>query len=100
MSQKRYGLVHVALAWHSDSNERWYIVSDEATSAQTFVEYGLRFDIKEGFLDSKSNGFQQEQSQIRSAQMLCRLCLLLAIATLYLTSVGTEVVSNGHRRSC
>lgn len=98
VSRKRYGLVHVALAWHSGSNERWYVVSDEVTSAQTFVEYGLRFDIEEGFLDSKSNGFQLEQSQIRSAEMLARLCLILAIAMLYLTSVGTEVVSNGHRR--
>lgn len=63
VSRKRYGLVHLALAWHSESNQRWYVVSDEPTDAHTFVEYGWRFDIEEGFLDSKSNGFQLEQSQ-------------------------------------
>lgn len=29
---------------------------------------------------------------------MSRLCLVLAIATLYLSAVGTEVVESGHRR--
>jgi len=61
-------------------------------------EYGLRFDIEENFLDDKSNGFQLESSLIRSAQALERLCLVLAITTLYLVSVGTSVVKQGKRR--
>ena len=62
------------------------------------MEYGLRFDIEESFLDDKSNGFQLESSRIRSAAMLSRLCLVLAVATLYLTNVGTAVVDQGERR--
>lgn len=66
--------------------------------AQTFREYGLRFDIEESFLDDKSNGFQLESSLIRSTTALSRLCLVLAIATLYLTAQGTQVVESGKRR--
>ncbi|NEQ23030.1 MAG: transposase [Microcoleus sp. SIO2G3] len=99
VSRKRDGRVHLALAWHSDSNPRWYVVSDEPTDAQSFAEYGWRFDIEEGFLDRKSNGFQLEQSQLRSTPMLTRLCWVVAVAALYLTSLKTEVVSSGQRRS-
>jgi hypothetical protein len=49
-------------------------------------------------LDDKSNGFQLESSLIRSAQALTRLCLVLAMTTLYLVSQGTEVVKQGKRR--
>ncbi len=65
---------------------------------KTFEEYGLRFDIEENFLDDKSHGFQLESSLIRSAKALERLCLVLAIATRYLVSQGTEVVKHGKRR--
>lgn len=65
---------------------------------QTFEEYRLRFDIEENFLDDKSHGFQLESSLIRSAKALERLCLVLALTTLYLVSQGTEVVKQGQRR--
>ncbi|HUM36375.1 MAG TPA: hypothetical protein PLQ85_05840 [Anaerolineae bacterium] len=41
---------------------------------------------------------QLEASLIRSAQALTRLCLVLAVATLYLVAQGTEVVAHGKRR--
>jgi hypothetical protein len=65
---------------------------------QTFEEYRLRFDIEANFLDDKSNGFQLESSLIRSAKALERLCLVLALTTLYLVSQGTEVMKHGPRR--
>jgi hypothetical protein len=90
--------VHVALGIYRENQERWLVVSDQPTSAQTFIEYGWRFDIEEGFLDDKSNGFQLESSRIRSATILSRLCLVLAIATLYLSAVGTEIAEYEDRR--
>ena len=74
------------------------VISDEPTRLETFGEYGLRFDIEENFLDDKSNGFQLEASCIRSAPALERLCLVLAVATLYLVSQGTHIVETGQRR--
>ena len=93
-----YGLVNLALARDPVSNELWYIISDEPTSLQTFREYGERFGIEEEFLDEKSNGFQLEKSLIRSPIALSRLCLVIAITTLFLTVQGQEVVKTGKRR--
>ena len=61
---------HLALAYEATSSEYWYILSSEATTLQTFREYGLRFDIEENFLDDKSNGFDLEAFKLRSAPVL------------------------------
>src|SRR5712691_604301 len=98
MTDKHCGPVHLAVARPRGSEEYWYVISDEAAELRTFEEYGLRFDIEENFLDDKSNGFQLEDSLIRSAAALARLCFVLAITTLYLVSVGTSVVQQGKRR--
>ena len=92
------GPVSLALARHTSNGEYWYVVSDEPTSVLTFVEYGWRFDIEETFLDDKSNGFQLENSLVRDADALTRLCLVLALTTLYLVAQGTQVVQTNKRR--
>ena len=94
----KYGPVCLSLAHHSDNGELWYVASDEHTDMNTFLEYGMRFDIEENFLDDKSNGFQLENSLIRSSDALSRLCFILSMATLYLVSQGTQVVSDKKRR--
>jgi hypothetical protein len=98
LTKQEYGPVHLALGRPLDSKEYWFVVSDERTAAQTFEEYGRRFDIEENFLDDKSNGFQLESSLLRSANALERLCGVLAITTLYLVAQGTAVVTQGKRR--
>jgi hypothetical protein len=57
----------------------------------------LRFDLEENFLDDKSAGFQLESGEIRDADALARLGLVLATTTLYLVSTGTAVVTLGLR---
>jgi hypothetical protein len=98
ITAQRFGPVHLALARPRSGTECWFVISDEPTDLETFDEYGLRFDIEENFLDDKSNGFQLESSLLRSADVLSRLCFVLAITTLYLVSQGTEVVKQGRRR--
>lgn len=90
--------VNLALGHHSHSQEMWYIATDGPADVLTFKEYGLRFDIEENFLDDKSNGFNVEKSEIRCAEALSRLFFVLASATLYLSSNGTQVVKSGERR--
>ncbi len=97
ITDKRFGPVHLAVA-QPVGDDTWYVISDEPAELKTLQEYGLRFDIEENFLDDKSNGFQLESSLIRSAQALERLCFVLAITTLYLVSLGTDVVKQGKRR--
>lgn len=98
ITDARFGPVHLAMAHVRETGERWYVLSDQPTSLQTFDEYGLRFDIEENFLDDKSNGFQLESSLVRSAQALTRLCLVLAVATLFLVCQGVEVQRTAKRR--
>jgi hypothetical protein len=98
ITHEQFDKVHLAIGRTLQSKERWVVISDEPTGLETFKEYGLRFDIEENFLDDKSNGFQLESSLIRSAQALERLCFVLAVATLYLVSEGTQVVAEKKRR--
>jgi DDE family transposase len=98
ITAEHFGPVSLALARHSRNGECWYVVSDAPTSVQTFVEYGWRFDIEENFLDDKSNGFQLESSLLRTAAAVERLCLVLAVTTLYLVAQGTHVVAPHKRR--
>lgn len=98
ISAERFGPVHLALGNLKGCQEEWLVASDQPTTLTTFDEYGLRFDIEENFLDDKSNGFQLESSLIRHADALGRLCFVLALTTLYLVSVGTEIVQQEKRR--
>ena len=97
---KTHALAHLHLALARDplSRQVWMVVSDQPTSLQTFREYGERFQIEEELLDEKSNGFQLERSELRSAPALSRLCLVMAVATLLLTVQGQQVVAAGKRR--
>lgn len=90
--------LHLALARDPLSRQVWMVVSDQPTTLQTFREYAERFQIEEELLDEKSNGFQLERSEIRSAPALSRLCLVMAVATLLLTLQGQQVVTDGKRR--
>ena len=98
ITAEQFGPVSLALARHTSNGEYGYVLSDEPTSVHTFVEYGWRFDIEENFLDDKSNGFQLASSLVRDAEALTRLCLVLAVATLYLVAQGTQVVAQHKRR--
>ena len=93
-----FGPVHVAFGRNNVNGEFWAIVSDEPTALQTFEEYGLRFDIEENFLDDQSNGWNVQTSELRSVCALSRLWFILAVATLYVTAQGVEVVNSGKRR--
>jgi hypothetical protein len=100
LTDQRYGPLHLALAYvqTKEGFEQWAILSDEPVGLDTFDEYGLRFDLEEGFLDFKSAGFQLESSQLEDSDSLSRLLLIIATATLYLVSTGTAVVAMGKRR--
>lgn len=100
ITQRHFGPVHLVLAHvkTQKGHEQWMLVSDRPTALDTLDEYALRFDIEENFLDDKSAGFQLESSQLRDADALSRLCLVLAVATLYLVSTGTAIVALQRRR--
>ena len=96
--EARYGPVNLVVGRNNINGEFWAVVSDEATTLQTFAEYGLRFEIEESFLDDQSNVWNIQRSEIRSVCALSRLWFVLALATLYLTAQGVTVVDTGQRR--
>jgi hypothetical protein len=90
--------LYLAFAHDKLSHEDWVIVSDEATSLQTFAQYRLRFQVEESFLDLKSNGFNLEASRLRDQFALHQLCGVIALTMLFLVLQGTHVVTSGARR--
>ena len=90
--------MHVILGRNNINGEFWTVVSDQPTTPETFAEYALRFDIEEGFLDDQSSGWNLQRSEIRAVTDLSRLWFILAVATLYVTAQGVEVVRAGRRR--
>jgi hypothetical protein len=98
LTDSYHGKVHLAFARHTGKTETWLIASNEPTDRETFREYGLRFDIEEGFKDDKSGVFNLESLKIRDAEALTRFYTVIALAKLFLISQGVDVVAKGLRR--
>ena len=75
------------------------VVSDEPTNGETLGEYGLRFDIERCASSMKNRAaISSTPVNSRRPKRLSRLMLILAIATLHLTSIGVGVVHAEKRR--
>ena len=72
--------------------------TDETPTLQTLWQYGLRFRVEELFLDSKSKAFGLADSRLRDTQKLNHLYLVVAVAILYSTIMGTTVQLSGLRQ--
>ena len=89
--------VNLAHAYPTGAAEPWTVITDETPTLNTFWQYGLRFRVEELFLDSKSGVFGLADSRLRTASKLSRLYLVVAIAILYSTVMGTTVQLSGLR---
>lgn len=100
LGREHYGPINVALAWpDTPKAERWIIATDEPANLHSLNEYARRMDIDESFLDDKSGGFQLEDSRLPDADSVSRLLLVMAVAALYLVSLGTFVVERDQRHA-
>jgi hypothetical protein len=98
LTQQRYGPVQVALVWDGQpSHDPWRIATDQPAGLPTLTDYALRMGIDLGFLDDKSAGFQLEDTELFPSR-LNHMLLVMALCSLYLVSLGTEVVASGQRR--
>jgi hypothetical protein len=68
------------------------MASDQRTSRHPLDEYGLRFAIEEHCLDDTAGGCQVQTSDLQPPAALERLFLVLASATLHVTSIDLEGV--------
>lgn len=78
--------------------EAWIVLSNEPLMSEIFQDYARRFCIDEGFLDEKSGGYKLEESQIRDAETLNRLILVMALTTVCLVNQGMDIMEAEERR--
>jgi len=81
--------------WDTGHTDPWLIVTDLAPSAADVAWYGLRPMIECGFKDTKRGGWHWEQTKMQDPARATRLWLAIAVATLWVVSVGGQAEVSG-----
>lgn len=77
--------------WHEAGHpEPWIIAMNDPPNRATVQDYACRWGIEPLFSDFKSRGFQLEDTQLRAADRLDRLLLIMALAMYWCVRVGQE----------
>jgi hypothetical protein len=74
--------------WEDGYADPWLLLTDLAPSAGQACWYGLRAWIEQGFKITKRGGWQWQRTRMTDPQRAARLWLAVAVATLWLLSVG------------
>lgn len=101
LTEEAYGPVSVIAWWAKDDDGDWIVrgvTTNLPASWQTYVRGRRRMWIETVFRDWQSGGFHLDRSGITDRDRLARLLLPLAIAYLWLVSLGRWVVKRGYRR--
>jgi hypothetical protein len=80
--------------WDEGYEEVWLLVTDLAPQRAIAAWYGMRSWIEGGFKDTKRGGWQWHQTKMVDPERAERLWLAIAVATLWVVSVGGEVDAN------
>ena len=80
------------------AEEYWYLATDRLDGGYDVVaDYAMRSGIEAGFRDDKSGGWNWEDSPLTDPCEVDRLCLVMAVATLYSVTEGTMIADSGRR---
>lgn len=74
--------------WEAGYTDPWLILTDLPPDASEAGWYGLRAWIEQGFKVTKRAGWQWQRTRMTEPQRAARLWLAVAVATLWLLSVG------------
>jgi hypothetical protein len=74
--------------WDEGYRDPWLLLTDLAPSAGEACWYGLRAWIEQGFKITNRGGWQWQRTRMTDPQRAARLWLAVAVATLWLLSVG------------
>ena len=74
--------------WDEGYKDPWLLLTDLEPSAGEAGWYGLRAWIEQGFKITKRGGWQWQRTRMTDPQRAARLWLAVAVATLWLLSVG------------
>jgi hypothetical protein len=88
----RHRQLHCTLlaCWEAGHTDPWLILTDLPPEASTAYWYGLRAWIEQGFKITKRAGWQWQRTHMTHPDRAARLWLAVAVATLWLLSVGGE----------
>lgn len=81
-------LINVGILHEAGHPEAWYIAMDAKPSVGRTLDYGLRWGIEALFSDLKTRGFSVTKTQLRHADRIERLLLVLTIALYWAVSTG------------
>src|SRR5882724_187387 len=76
--------------WEEGYTAPWLLLTDVPPDASAAGWYGLRAWIEQGFKVTKRAGWQWQRTQMTKPERAARLWLAVAVATLWLLSVGGE----------
>jgi len=88
----RHRQLHCTLlaCWEAGYQDPWLILTDLPPEASSAGWYGLRAWIEQGFKITKRAGWQWHRTHMTKPERAARLWLAVAVATLWLLSVGGE----------
>ena len=76
--------------WDAGYADPWLVLTDLPPAAANVVWYSMRTWIEDGFKDTKRGGWQWHQTKMTDPARASRLWLAIAVATLWVVSVGGE----------
>jgi hypothetical protein len=76
--------------WEAPYRDPWLILTDLPPDACAACWYGLRLWIEHGFKLTKRGGWQWQMTRMTDPERAARLWLVVAVATLWLVSIGGE----------
>ena len=100
VTEAAYGPVSVIAWWAKDADGEWIVrgvLTNLRATWQTYVRGSRRMWIETVFRDWQSAGFHLDRCGITDRDRVARLLLPLAIAYLWLISLGRWVVKRGYR---
>jgi hypothetical protein len=77
--------------WDDGYQERWFIVTDLLPAQADVAWYGMRAWIECGFKDTKRGGWNWHHTKMTDPRRAERHWLVMAVATLWVISVGGEI---------
>jgi Transposase DDE domain len=79
---------HIGILHEKGHKEPWIIAMDEPPTKGRILDYGMRWGIECMFSDFKSRGFGIAQTQLKHADRIERLILILTVALYWAASTG------------
>src|SRR5207244_4740917 len=76
--------------WDDPYAEAWLVVTDLAPEAANIVWYSMRNWIEAGVKDTKRAAWQWHQAKMKDPERAARLWVAIAVATLWVVSVGGQ----------